>query len=126
MANPIITNNDFRPLVLGGAQYDARTVVTGQTLVAGNVVGIITASGKLTLCDKASADGSQVAAAVMTKAVDASGGDVSDVDVLISGEVDGDQLTFGGASVLADHFDELRDVSIIAVDTAKIGGQDNQ
>jgi Bacteriophage lambda head decoration protein D len=126
MANPVITNNDIRPLVLGGANYDARTVLSGEDLSAGEVVGIVTASGKLKLCDSASADGSQVAAAVMTKAVDATGGDVTDQDVLISGEVDGDQLVFGGTDTLADHFDELRDVGIIAVDTAKIGGQDNQ
>ena len=126
MANPTITNIDLRPLVLGDAVYDKRTVASGQTLVKGNVVGVITAGGALQLCDSGSSNGSEIAKAVMTKDVDASGGAVANVPVLVGGKVDADQLTFGGSDTIADHFDELRDVSILPIDTAVIGGQDNQ
>jgi hypothetical protein len=125
MANPTKTNLDKRALVVGRAFYDARTIANGETVTEGDVLGIVTASGELRVCDSASADGSQVAKAVATKDIDASGGAVANQDVLISGEVNGDLLTFGGADTLADHFDELRDVGIIPVTGEVIGEYNN-
>jgi hypothetical protein len=51
------------------------TVVSGQNLVTGTVIGIITASGKVTQLGPAAADGSQNAAGVVLLDVDASGDD---------------------------------------------------
>ena len=54
---------------------DRVTVITPQNLAIGTVVGIITASGKVTILAPAAVDGSQTAAGVMIAAVDASAAD---------------------------------------------------
>lgn len=55
---------------------DAVTVITGQNLAVGTVVGIITASGKATILAPAASDGSQTAAGVIIEAVNATAADV--------------------------------------------------
>jgi hypothetical protein len=54
---------------------DKVTVASGQNLAAGTVVGVITASGKVTQLAPGASDGSQNAAGVLLNAVDASTGD---------------------------------------------------
>ncbi len=54
---------------------DKTTLITGQNLATGTVVGIITASGKATQLAPAAADGSQNAAGVLIFPVDATGAD---------------------------------------------------
>ncbi|MCZ2147972.1 MAG: head decoration protein [Bryobacterales bacterium] len=54
---------------------DEATVVSGQNLTTGTVVGIITASGKVTQVAPAAVDGSQNAVAVVVFPVDASAAD---------------------------------------------------
>ncbi|MFW6312258.1 MAG: head decoration protein [Spirochaetota bacterium] len=125
MANPTKSNLDNRALVVGRAFYDARTILSGESVSEGDVLGAVTATGKLRVCDSTETDGSEVAIAVATKDIDAAGGDVTDQDVLIAGEVNGDLLTFGGTDDLADHFDELRDVGIIPVTGEAIGEYNN-
>ncbi len=56
---------------------EAVTIISGQNLAAGALLGQITASGKYTLSLSAAADGSQTPVAVLPEAVDASGGDKS-------------------------------------------------
>jgi hypothetical protein len=53
------------------------TLISGQNLKVGAILGVITASGKYTQCDNhtPAADGSQNAKAVLLEDVDASGGD---------------------------------------------------
>lgn len=51
------------------------TLVSGQNLAQYAVVGRVTASGKLKVCDLAALDGSAVAFGILVNAVDASGGD---------------------------------------------------
>lgn len=51
------------------------TLITGQNLARGAVVGRITASGKLTLCNPGAADGSEVAMGIMVHAIDATAAD---------------------------------------------------
>lgn len=51
------------------------TIVSGQNLVAGTVLGQITTGGKYTKSLSASSDGSQTPVAVLLHDVDASGGD---------------------------------------------------
>ena len=54
---------------------DEVTVISGQNLATGTVVGIITASGKATQLAPAASDGSETAAGVLLHSVDASAGD---------------------------------------------------
>ena len=84
------------------AVTDIRTVVTGQTLTRGAVLGKITASGKYTLCDSTGADGSEAPVCILAEDCDASGGDLN---------AEG-QLTFGGSDAADDHRDALRDLNI--------------
>lgn len=55
------------------------TLITGQNLVAGTVLGVITASGKLTRCAHAAADGSQNAAGILFGDTNATAADVTGV-----------------------------------------------
>ena len=54
---------------------DAVTVASGQSLATGTVIGVITASGKVTQLAPAASDGSENAAGVLLNAVDATTGD---------------------------------------------------
>ena len=93
------------------AVTDIRTVVTGQTLTRGAVLGKITASGKYTLCDSTGADGSEAPVCILAEDCDASGGDLN-AAVFLSGAFNEGQLTFGGTVTADDHRDALRDLNI--------------
>lgn len=78
----------------GSISREAVTIASGQNLVAGTVVGKITASGKYTAYDDDNADGSQTAAGILYDAVDASGGDKAGVIIARHAEVITAKLTF--------------------------------
>jgi hypothetical protein len=59
----------------GQRSRDTVTVISGQNLKAGTVVGKITASGKYTAVTAAAADGSQNGVAIVIYPVDATAGD---------------------------------------------------
>lgn len=105
--------------------FDAVTVLSGQTLVRGTVIGIITASGKAKMLDVASADGSEDFYGVLTADVDASGGDKVG-PVAIAGSFQTQALTVGGATVLADYKAAARAlncyVQTSVVDNNVVGG----
>ena len=61
---------------------DVITVVSGQTLVAGSVLGKITASGKYAIYDNAAVDGTQAAVGLLFDAVDASAADADGVGII--------------------------------------------
>ena len=128
MANPNISLNDIRPIVISGLPSAvAKTILTGQTLVAGSVLGVITSGGKLKLVVAANSDGSQVPKYVLTEAVDASSADVTGVKkkLLASGTVRGSALVFGSTDTLATHFDALKANGITALDDATLEAFDN-
>ena len=84
----------------GTRSRDAVTILSGQTLVAGTVLGRVTASGKYAAHDPAASDGTQAAAAVLYAAVDASAGDVGGTITARDAEVDSASLTWAaGISV---------------------------
>lgn len=72
------------------------TLITGQNLVAGTVLGRITASGKYTGWTAGAADGSQVGAAVLCHDIDATAADKA-CEVYVAGCFNIDWLTFAGA-----------------------------
>jgi len=102
--------------LIAGNQFlvtEAATLISGQNLVRGAVLGRITASGKFTLSLAAASDGSQTPIAVLVEATDASGGDKACL-VYAAGEFNVNALTFGtghSASTVATT-NALRDASI--------------
>lgn len=74
------------------------TIVSGQNLGAGAVLGKITSGGKYTAIDQAASDGSQTAAAVLIGAVDATSADAAGAAIVRDAEVIGGNLDWGGQS----------------------------
>ncbi len=120
---------DNTPLVIvnNGTPPVDMTILTGQILALGSVLGIVTAGGKLKLTDSASVDGSENPKYVLLKAVDTSGGDLTGQrnKLLAAGIVNADKLVFGGTDTLADHHVALKETGIIAVDTESSEAYDN-
>ena len=73
---------------------DSVTLISGQNLTVGTVLGVITASGKYTMHNNAASDGSEVAAAVLTADSDASGGDLKVVAITRLAEVKAELLVW--------------------------------
>lgn len=86
----------------GTISREAITVVSGQDLEAGTVVGKITASGKYTAYDDDNADGSQTAAGILYAAVDASGADAPGVIIARHAEVADALLIWAGTNDAGD------------------------
>jgi len=61
---------------------DTITILSGQDLVAGSVLGKVTASGKYAIYNNGAADGTEVAAGLLFAAVDASGADAPGVGLI--------------------------------------------
>lgn len=78
----------------GGLSRETITVISGQDLAAGTVLGLITASGKYTILAPGASDGSEVAAGVLYDAVDASTGDALGVAVVRLAEVNSAELVW--------------------------------
>jgi hypothetical protein len=81
-------------------QTEAGTLITGQNLARGTVVGKITASGKFTTALSASSDGSQAVYGILADSVDATSADKACV-VYISGEFNTNAMTFGTGITIA-------------------------
>lgn len=112
---PGIAADAFIPdqLIAGPHQLvtDTVTVVSGQTVVRGAVLGMITASGKYVLALAAANDGSQVPSAIAADYVDASAGDALG-GVYLAGEFNGNALVLGAGITLAAAKAALRPQSI--------------
>lgn len=78
------------------------TVASGEVLVAGAVLGQITASGLYVELDPDASDGSESAAGILFDAVDASGGDTSGVAIVRDAEVNANELTWPDALATDD------------------------
>ena len=118
MANPKITLNDNRPVIISGYKCGVDKTVAvhaGAILPAGAVMGIVTADGKLLLSSIVAVDGSEVARYVLTQPVDALLAEVEHVRPLAAGVVNGEKLVFDGIETLADHYDNLKANGIIAL-----------
>lgn len=96
---PSSTSDTYTPdkLIAGynmGIVTQGATLISGQTLTRGAVLGQITASGKYTLSLSASSDGSQTPCAVLAEDTDASGGDKA-CTIYMTGEFNPNAMTFG-------------------------------
>ncbi len=88
------------------------TLISGQNLTRGTLLGKITASGKYTLCLSASSDGSQNPDAILVKSTDASSGDAT-CEVYVGGEFNQNAITFGTGITAVTAFDGLRQKGIV-------------
>lgn len=89
---------EYDNLIIGGPVVtDGGTLILGQNLARGAVLGKITASDKLTLSLSASIDGSEVPYAVLNEAADATTSD-KNVPLIMVAQINEDALVFG-----ADH-----------------------
>ena len=94
---PISTEEiDYKPLVIEYFVTDSATLIKGQNLAKGAVLGQITASGKLTLAVDTANDGSKVPFAILLEDTDATSED-KNCPILMSGVVNEGALVFGGA-----------------------------
>lgn len=100
-------------LIAGNTQlvsWDA-TLISGQVLARGTLVGKITASGKLTISTSAATDGSQNPVGILLDDYDASAGDVN-VGIYVKGEFNQNAVIFGTGQTAAGVADALRDLGI--------------
>ena len=98
-------------LVLSPTVSRAITLVSGQNLKRGSVLGKITTGGKYTLALSASSDGSQVPAVILAEDCNASGGDKQTV-AYFHGTFDENACTYGTGTTPANAREPLRDVGI--------------
>lgn len=87
------------------------TLVSGQNLQRGALLGIITTGGKYTLSASASSDGSQTPRAILAEDVNATAGD-RDAIVYISGDFNQNKVTLGAGHTVASVLEGLRDQNI--------------
>lgn len=94
---------DFLISVANGNQsFEKVTLISGQNLQAGTVLGKITSSGKYTQQDTGAATGEETAAAILLQATDASDGDTDATIVARDAEVNGAQLIWPDTSPPVD------------------------
>ena len=89
----------------GKISRETITVLSGQNLEAGAVLGKVTASGKYKALDPAAVDGSEAAAGILYDAVDASAADAEGVAIVRLAEVNAAELVWpaGITGGRADH-----------------------
>lgn len=97
---------------------DTVTIVTGQNLLRGAVLGKITASGKYTLSASASADGSQTPSRILLHDTDATGGDKL-APVAVTGEFSSRAVILGAGHTVASIRDGLAANGIFLKNTVK-------
>lgn len=87
-------------------------IVSSESLSRGAILGKITSGGKYKLTNQLSSDGSENPKAILAKNTDASGGDVTNTPVYLSGEYNQDVISLGGTTTAASVKDALRALSI--------------
>lgn len=117
-----IETNSYDNLIAGSfpISTDRETLLSGQNLERGALLGKISASGanqgKLTQCDSTNSDGSETPYAILMEDSDASSGDLV-VDVYKTGTFNGAAIGLATGDTIADFKDTLRDLGIIIVTT---------
>lgn len=99
-------------LVLGETVSGQITLVAGQNLRRGSVLGKITASGKYALALSASSDGSQAPLVILAEDTNASAADKVTV-AYFAGPFDENACTYGAGVTPATAREPLRDVAIL-------------
>ncbi len=98
--------------------YRSREVVTvdnGADLVAGTVLGKITAGGKYIACDQDAGDGSDTAAGVLYADAAAASAEVQAVAIVRDAEVNREDLTFAAANDAGEITELIGDLKAIGI-----------
>lgn len=113
MPNPTVSTYTPDQLLAGDfpQMLDTVTLVSGQNLKRGAVLGRITATGKYSSSLSAAEDGSQSPVAVLAEDCDASAADAVAV-VYLTGELRGSSLLLGTGHTLATVKAALRPLSL--------------
>jgi hypothetical protein len=93
------------------AVTDVVTILTGQVLTRGALLGKITATGKHILCDSAAVDGSAAPVAILAEDADATAADVQ-ATVYLSGAFNQSAVIFTVPDTAATHRVALRNLNI--------------
>lgn len=110
-------SSSFDKLVAGNAHLLVSrqiTLISGQNLTRGAVLGKITASGKYNLSLSAASDGSQTPDLILAEDCDASGGDKTAL-AYERGDFNVNALTLGTAHTAASIKEGLRDKNITLI-----------
>lgn len=99
----------------GNRSRDNVTVVSGQDLEAGSVLGKITATGKYAAYDNGASDGTQAAAAILIGKCDATAGDKAAAVINTDAEVNGDELVWVDDSPTSDVTAGLVDLRALGI-----------
>lgn len=115
---PGFSSETFTPDLLIAGDHPIRTVevtvVSGQNLVRGALLGKITTGGKVNLSLSAASDGSQVPFGILMENVDATSGDKKGM-AYIAGDFNANAMVFGTAHTAASVRDALSAKSIYIV-----------
>jgi hypothetical protein len=111
LAKGLTSEGTYAPDKLLAGEYPrvvkAVTILTGQNVLRGALLGKITASGKYILSLSAAVDGSQTPDAVLLEDCDATAADKTGL-VFLTGEFNEDALILGAAHTIASVRDGLR------------------
>lgn len=91
------------------------TLLDGEDVVRGELLGHVTSSGKYVASLNAATDGSQVARAIAAVAAAPSGAD-AEILAYVEGEFNQDEVTFPTGQTVANTKKDLMDVGIYLVD----------
>jgi hypothetical protein len=109
------TEGTYTPDDLHAGDYpmatETVTILTGQTLLRGALLGKITASGKYVLSLSAAGDGSQVPRRILLHDIDASAADKL-APAAVTGEFNERRVIFGTGHTAASTREALADLSI--------------
>ncbi len=97
----------------GTISRESITVLSGETLEAGAVLGKVTASGKYKALDPAASDGSQVAVGILYDAVDASAADAECVAIMRLAEVNAAELVWPDGITPAEQTTALAQLALL-------------
>jgi len=112
------SNHDGEFILSESAGHRSRknvTIVSGQDLAAGTVVGKITATGKYKAYDDDNGDGSEAAAGILVCAVDATDGDLPGVIIDRDAEVKDDLLTWATSNDSTDITNGTADLELLGI-----------
>lgn len=91
---------------------DEATILSGEDLARGAVLGIVTSGGKYRECDTGASDGSEAPKAILAQKTDASGGDITKVPIYQTGQFNDNKITLKGSTTAADVKAALRALCI--------------